>query len=51
MIAAGLVASPNKIKMPETISQPPTKFPKNSGYGNPILANLPDPNSLENKNF
>ena len=50
-IEASLVIKPIKTNMPHIISKTPTKLPKNSGDGKPILANLPDPSVSAKRNF
>jgi hypothetical protein len=45
------VKRPIRINAPQSISKKPTKLPKNSGDGKPILANLPAPKVSGNKNF
>jgi len=48
---ANRVSKPNKINTPQSISNVPTKLPKNSGQGNPIFSNRPAPRIAGNKNF
>lgn len=50
-ILAYRVSNPTKTKVPQVISNTPTKFARNSGEGSPILANRPAPNESANKNF
>lgn len=50
-IDANLVNSPTSTNEPHTISNVPTKGPKNSGFGNQIFANRPEPSASAKRNF
>jgi len=50
-IDAILVKIPNRMKMPQIISNAPVKYAQNAGSLKPILKNLPGPNISGNKYF
>lgn len=45
------VTKPIKTKTPQKISKPPTKYPQNSGKGNPIFSKRPTLLMEGNRNF
>lgn len=55
MIISGTLARrvirPNNTSAPQTISEVPTKNPRNSGEGNPIFSKRPAPRMAGNRNF
>ncbi len=49
--AASPVSKPSNTSTPHKTSTPPTKLPKSSGSGRPILAKRPAPRVAGNRNF